>query len=64
MFDLFKSKKFQAALVGVFVTVLVFVVPGIPEEALTAVLTPIIAYILGQGLADLGKEAAKIKNGK
>lgn len=57
--DILKSKKFQAALVGVIAVVLVEFVPGLQETDLVAVLSPIIAYIIGQGLADFGKEAHK-----
>lgn len=59
--DIFKSKKFQAAVVGVLVVVLREYIPGLEGIDVTAVLAPIVAYILGQGVADLGKEAAKIK---
>ena len=30
-------------------------------EELTAILSPLVAYILGQGLADIGKEKARIE---
>ena len=53
---MFGSKKFLTALTGVLVVVLEnFGVP-IPEEALV----PLVAYILGQGIADHGKERAKV----
>ncbi len=60
--DILLSKKFQAALVGVAAVVLAEFVPGLQEAELVAVLTPIVAYIIGQGLADLGKEAQKERN--
>lgn len=63
MFDLLKSKKFQAAVIGVVVVVAKHFVPELPEDAVVQVLAVLIAYIIGQGVADAGKEAAKI-NGK
>lgn len=61
--DLLKSKKFQAALVGLIVVILLHTFPQLPEEAISEVVALIVAYIFGQGVADFGKEAAKIKNG-
>ena len=51
------SKKFQALIVGFIVLALVSLVPTLqPLEAhLTEIVTIIVAYILGQGLADIGK---------
>jgi len=56
---LLKSKKFQVALVGIVVLVVGHFVPDIDETALTEVTAVIVAYLLGQGLADFGKEAKK-----
>lgn len=56
--DLLRSKKF---LVAVLSTVIVFygTMQGwSPEQILTAV-SSLLTYILGQGLADFGKEAFK-----
>ena len=53
--QMLKSKKFWAALTGVLAQ-LIGPALGVPEEAVTQMLYPIIAYILGQGLADFGKE--------
>ncbi len=55
MIDIFKSKKFQSAIVGIIVFILTNVVPGLQEESTTQVVGLIIAYIIGQGLADFGK---------
>ena len=33
----------------------------LPPEELTAILSPVLAYILGQGIADVGKEKARIE---
>lgn len=51
-----QSKKFQAALVAFLVALLHELVPALQETDLTLILAPFIAYILGQGLADFGKE--------
>jgi len=53
------SKKALAAIVGVVVSLVAKLGIDLPTEALLAILTPILAYILGQGVADIGKEAAK-----
>ena len=56
---MFGSKKFLTAVTGVLVVVLEeFGVP-IPEEALV----PLVAYIIGQGIADHGKERAIVQQG-
>ncbi|MDE0073477.1 MAG: hypothetical protein OXR82_05430 [Gammaproteobacteria bacterium] len=57
---MFGSKKFLTALTGV--AVVVFENLGVPisEEALL----PLVAYIVGQGIADHGKERAKVESGK
>jgi uncharacterized protein involved in cysteine biosynthesis len=54
--DIFKSKKFQAALVGLVVVIAEHFVPGLADLPVQDVLMLIAAYILGQGLADFGKE--------
>lgn len=59
--DIVKSKKFQAAVVGMIGSILVIYVPALRDVPLEAVLGPIVAYIIGQGLADFGKERAKVE---
>lgn len=54
MKDLFKSKKFLVALAGV-VAITVAHLTGIGVEPIEKVLYIVIAYILGQGVADIGK---------
>lgn len=49
---MFGSKKFLTALAGAVAAGL-----GIPEEALV----PLVAYVVGQGIADHGKERAKVE---
>ncbi len=58
-----KSKKFQAAVVGLVVAIAGKIGLDLDHDALLVILSPILAYIAGQGLADIGKEEAKIKNG-
>ncbi len=53
--SIFKSKKFQMAVVGIIVAIVGHTVPEIDEQALTQVTAIIVAYLLGQGLADFGK---------
>ena len=59
--DLLKSKKFQVAVAGVIVAALGKLGLDMDEETILLVLSPIIAYILGKGVADIGKEQAKIE---
>lgn len=64
MLDLLKSKKFQAAIAGVVVVIGQDVLGiDLDPASITAVISLIVSYILGQGIADHGKEAAKVKNG-
>jgi len=58
--DLLGSKKFLVSFVAVLVWILGRFGFHIDEEALLTVLSPFYAYILAQGVADHGKEAAKI----
>jgi divalent metal cation (Fe/Co/Zn/Cd) transporter len=58
---LFKSKKFLVALGGVIAVVLSHFF-GIAQETVMEIVALLVAFIIGQGAADVGKEAAKIKN--
>ena len=60
---LLKSKKFLMAILGVAVAIAARFGLNLDTAALYAVVSPIIAYIIGQGLADTGKEKAMIENG-
>jgi len=60
--DIFKSKKFWVAVVGAIAEVL-FVQFDFPTESTITIGGIIIAYIFGQGIADHGKEKAKIEKG-
>ena len=54
-----KSKKFIAAVVGVAIGLIAKLGIELDTEAVLAVISPILAYILGQGLADQGKSRAQ-----
>lgn len=57
--DILKSKKFQAALVGLIVVASEHFIPGLAEFPVQDMLMVLVAYIVGQGLADFGKERIK-----
>jgi len=58
--ELLKSKKFIAMLVGVLTVLLGKVGLDLDEETLTKIVGLVAAYVLGQGIADHGKEQKKI----
>lgn len=52
----------MAAIIGTIGGVLaLFGIEGLSETQLAAALLPLVAYIIGQGIADTGKEKAKIE---
>ena len=54
------SKKLSAAIVGVLLVVLNDVFAwGISPEAVQKTVAVVMAYVIGQGVADLGKEKVK-----
>ncbi len=57
--DILKSKKFQASLVGLLVAIVGKWGWNLDETALLTILSPILTYIAGQAVADVGKEKAK-----
>lgn len=59
--DILRSKKFQAAVVGLVVAFAGKAVLELDDASLLTMLSPILAYIAGQGLADIGKEKAVIE---
>lgn len=59
--EIIKSKKFQAALVGMALLLLEQVVPGISALPVNEAVALLAVYIIGQGLADFGKERAKVE---
>jgi len=56
-----KSKKFWMSVAGALAVVLASTL-GVPEETTMSVAGIIIAYLLGQGIADHGKEKELIRN--
>jgi hypothetical protein len=65
--DLSKSKKFAVSVLTVILAIGSRFVPELANldvVELAALLSPLLVYVLGQGIADSGKEAAKIRNGK
>jgi len=59
---LLASKKFTAMIIGIIATFMSDRF-GLPKEQMIQVIGLIISYIIGQGIADHGKEAAKIIEG-
>jgi hypothetical protein len=53
---MFKSKKFWAAIIGALVVTIGTQI-GIDPEKAKLIAEVIVGYIVGQGLADLGKHA-------
>ena len=62
--EMLGSKKAIAMIAGLIVSFAGKYGLELEVEDLTAVLSPILAYILGQSLADVGKERAKIEKGQ
>jgi hypothetical protein len=62
LYDLLSSKKALVALLGLIIGFGSKYIPGLEHlntEELAVLLSPVIAYVLGQGMADIGKEAPK-----
>ena len=62
--DLLKSKKFQVLIIGLVVTVGGKLGFDLDTETITAIVGLVASYIVGQGVADHGKEKAKVENSK
>lgn len=58
---MFTSKKFIASLAAAICSGVGTLGLNLPTESVVAILSPIIAYVLGQGIADTGKEKAKVE---
>ncbi len=54
--SIFYSKKFQMAIAGVIVAVAAEYGLELDTATILVILSPILTYIAGQGLADIGKE--------
>ncbi len=57
---LLSSKKFVAALIAALVWIAGKVGLDVDTTTMAGIVGPISAYVLGQGIADSGKEAAQI----
>ena len=55
---LFSSKKFTAMIIGIVATFLSTRF-NLPEEQVREIVALVIAYIIGQGVADMGKQTTK-----
>lgn len=60
--NILKSKKSQAAAVGLVVALAGKIGLDLDETSLLTILSPILAYIAGQSAADIGKEKAIIEH--
>jgi hypothetical protein len=60
--SLLTSKKFVAAIVAVIIFACGKLGWNVDEAALMAWISPLLAFIVGQGLADHGKDAVKEAN--
>lgn len=60
LLEMLQSKKAIAMLLGVLAWGLGHLGLRIDADKMTEMIMPIIAYIIGQGIADHGKEAAKV----
>ena len=59
--DLFGSKKFLATLVGILSVLIGKIGWNIADETLTQVVALVASFVVGQSIADFGKEKAKIE---
>lgn len=60
--DLCRSKKALTALAGTLVALAAKLGWDVSPDELMPILSPLMAYIVGQGIADHGKERAKIES--
>lgn len=56
---LLTSKKFRAAIAGVVVALIAKLGIELDTDAVAIIISPILAYIIGQGVADHGKSRAQ-----
>ena len=59
--DMIKSKKALTAFATMIAAALAKFGLDISTDELIPILTPLVAYIVGQGIADTGKERAKVE---
>jgi len=58
--ELLTSKKFVAMLVGIITVVVTKIGWDIDHDTISQIVALVASYIVGQGFADKGKEAARI----
>ena len=61
LLELLSSKKAVATLAGVLVAIAAKVGIGLEPDAVAALVSPILAYLLGQGIAAPGKAAERLR---
>lgn len=54
------SKKFVTTIAATIAAAAMKIGLDLPTESVAVILSPVITYIIGQGWADTGKEAAKV----
>jgi len=59
--EMIQSKKAIAMIAGMIVTLVAKVGLDLDVDAIAVIISPVIAYIIGQGWADTGKEVEKIR---
>ena len=59
--DLLKSKKALTAIAAAIVAGAAKIGWDVTTDELMPILTPLMAYVVGQGIADHGKERAKVE---
>lgn len=59
--DIFKSKKFQVAIVSLLVMIAGTAGFKLDETTMLTIVSPLLTYIAGQAVADVGKERAKVE---
>jgi hypothetical protein len=55
-----QSKKFQAAMAALIVAITAELAFNLDEQTVLTIISPILTYIGGQAIADIGKERAII----
>ena len=62
MKELLGSKKFKMAVVGVVVAIAAKIGLNLDTEVVMLIVSPILAFIGAQGVADIGKEKARVES--
>ena len=61
MSDMLRSKKFIAAILAAILALIGFYL-GLATDQIAIITGPLMIYVGAQGLADIGKEKAKVEN--